>query len=146
MEARPKRYTYKVEVEWKGEKKAFARSEGKPVLEVATPPEFKGHLGIWSPEDFFVESVNSCVMTTFLSFAERAAISLARYSSEAEGVLELKEKGFVFTTILVKPKIAVRSEEDRAKALELLHKSESACLISNSIKSEVTIDPEVVVA
>ena len=57
----------------------------------------------------------------------------------------LKEKGFVFTTILVKPKIAVRSEEERAKALELLHKSESACLISNSIKSEVTIEPEVVV-
>ncbi len=145
MEARPKRYTYKVEVEWKGEKKAFARSEGKPVLEVATPPEFKGHLGIWSPEDFFVEAVNSCVMTTFLSFAERAAISLARYSSEAEGVLELKEKGFVFTTILVRPKIAVRSEEDRAKATELIHKVESACLISNSIKSEVTIEPEVVV-
>lgn len=145
MEARPKRYTYKVEVEWKGEKKAFARTEGKPVLEVATPPEFKGHLGIWSPEDFFVEAVNSCLMTTFLSFAERAGLTFIRYSSEAEGVLELKEKGFVFTTILVKPKIAVRSEEDRAKALELLHKSESACLISNSIKSEVTIEPEVVV-
>ena len=145
MEARPKRYTYKVEVEWKGEKKAFARSEGKPVLEVATPPEFKGHLGIWSPEDFFVEAVNSCIMTTFLSFADRAAITLARYSSEAEGVLELKEKGFVFTTILVKPKIAVRSEEDRVKATELIHKVESACLISNSIKSEVTIEPEVVV-
>lgn len=117
MEVRSKSYTYDVVVEWTGEKKALAMVEGKPDLQVATPPEFKGHPGIWSPEDLFVGAVNSCVMTTFLSFAERAGLDLASYRSEAVGTLERGDAGFVFTKVVVRPSIGVKREEDRAKAL-----------------------------
>ena len=43
MEARPKEYKYKVDAIWHAERKAFLSAEGKPPLQVATPPEFKGH-------------------------------------------------------------------------------------------------------
>ena len=72
MEVRSKRYTYRTSVRWSQQKKGNISSPGKPEIEVATPPEFKGHEGIWSPEDLFVASVNVCVMSTFLAFAERA--------------------------------------------------------------------------
>jgi len=146
MEARNKVFVYRVSVEWKGEKKALAASEGKPGLEVATPPEFKGHAGIWSPEDLFVEAVNVCVMTTFLSFAERAELGLVGYRSEAEGKLERGAEGFSFTEILVRPSIEVTKEEDRAKAEELIEKAEGNCLISNSIKSKVSVEPSIAVS
>ncbi|MGH7545745.1 MAG: hypothetical protein ACREKI_06135 [Gemmatimonadota bacterium] len=39
---------------WTGERKGVISAEGKPELGVATPPEFKGHEGIGSPEDLYV--------------------------------------------------------------------------------------------
>ena len=51
---KPKVFKYQNELEWKGERKGFLSEEGKPGFMVATPPEFRGHPNIWSPEDLFV--------------------------------------------------------------------------------------------
>jgi len=59
MAIRPKSYKYATSVLWTGEKKGALTVAGKPPVEVATPPEFKGHEGIWSPEDLYVAAVNS---------------------------------------------------------------------------------------
>jgi len=83
MQVRGKVFTYRTSVRWTGRKTGEASSPGKPSLAVATPPEFKGHEGFWSPEDLFVASVDACVMTTFLALAERAGVSFAAYESEA---------------------------------------------------------------
>jgi peroxiredoxin-like protein len=108
---------------------------------VATPPEFKGHEGIWSPEDLFVASANVCLMTTFLAVAERAGLPLASYESAAEGRLELVEGKFQFTAITLKPTITLKAVSDAAKAKELIEKAEANCLISNSMKAKVTLEP-----
>jgi peroxiredoxin-like protein len=138
---RAKSYKYVTSVRWTGEKKGMMTIAGKPPVEVATPPEFKGHEGIWSPEDLYVASVNSCIMTTFLAFAGRAGIAFEGYESEAEGVLEFVDGKFLFTTITVRPRIVLRPGEDRARAEEILHKAEAQCLISNSIRTKVTLEP-----
>jgi peroxiredoxin-like protein len=117
---------------------------GKPDIQVATPPEFKGHEGIWSPEDLFVASANVCVMSTFLAFAERAGLAFASYESEAEGRLELIDGKFQFTTITMKPRITLKSGSDVAKAKELIQKAESNCLISNSMKTRVSLEPTII--
>ena len=140
MEVRSKRYTYRVSVQWSEQKRGVMSSAGKPDIEVATPPEFKGHEGIWSPEDLFVASVNVCVMSTFLAFAERAGLAFTGYESEAEGTLELVDGKFQVTTIAVKPKLSLKPGEDVGKARDLLAKAEVNCLISNSIKSKVTLE------
>ncbi|MBI5577367.1 MAG: OsmC family protein [Deltaproteobacteria bacterium] len=134
-------YKYWTSVRWTGEKKAELTSAGKASIEAGTPPEFKGHEGIWSPEDLFVASVNVCIMSTFLAFAGRAGLAFDKYESDAEGLLEFVDNRFVFTKMVVRPRIALRSAEDRAKAEEILHKSERNCLISNSIRTEVTLEP-----
>jgi hypothetical protein len=51
MAIRAKSYRYTISVRWTGEKKGALAAAGKPPVEVATPPEFKGHEGVWSPED-----------------------------------------------------------------------------------------------
>jgi organic hydroperoxide reductase OsmC/OhrA len=140
---KPKTYTYTTELVWQQEKKGVLSCEGKPSLDIATPPEFRGHPGIWSPEDLFVASVNSCIMTTFLFYAEKKNIGLLNFKSKAEGSLEFKEKGFIFTEIKVFPQITVKSGEMIETARECIESSERNCLISNSIKTHITIIPEI---
>ena len=104
-----KKFTYKTTVSWTEEKKGILSSPGKPAIDVATPPEFKGHEGMWTPEELFVASVNICIMTTFLHFAQRENFEFLSYKSEAQGLLEMVEKKFMFSTIKVMPKITVSS-------------------------------------
>ena len=141
MESKSKVYHYQTTVRWTDHRKGTISCPGKPDVEVATPPEFKGHEGIWSPEDLFVASANVCLMTTFLAVAERAGLAFSAYESTAEGRLELVEGKFQFTAIVIKPTITLESEADAAKAKELIEKAEANCLISNSMKATVTLEP-----
>ena len=43
------------------------------------------------------------------------------------------------------PVVEVYEEKDKERALRILEKAEKACLISNSVKSEVHMQPEVLV-
>ena len=143
MEAKIKGHTYRTAVRWTGEKRGISTADGKPPIDVATPPEFKGHEGIWSPEDLFVISVNVCVMMTFLAFAERARLSLTRYESEAEGQLEFIDGGFQFTRVNVRPQVLQKPGTDVSKAHELMAKAEKYCLVSRSVKSEVEVEASI---
>lgn len=140
MEVRSKVYTYRTAVKWTEQKKGVITCGGKPEIQVATPPEFKGHEGIWSPEDLFVASVNVCVMTTFLAVAERAGLAFLSYESEAEGRLELVEGKFQVTAIVLRPRIMLQPGGDSTKAKEVIEKAEANCLISNSIKTRVSLE------
>ncbi|AEV30117.1 putative redox protein, regulator of disulfide bond formation [Sphaerochaeta pleomorpha str. Grapes] len=135
-------HTYHTAVQWSEERKGMLSSEGLSSIEVATPPQFPGgHAGIWSPEHLFVASAEVCLMTTFLSLAEKARLEFQGYHSEARGTLEKTEAGFWMTQIVITPTLVIADEELREKALNLFSKAEKYCLISNSMKTEVRIEP-----
>jgi len=140
------KHTYSTAVEWTKEKRAALSSRGLPTIEVATPPNFPGgHEGIWSPEHLYTAAAEVCLMTTFLSFADRANLDFLSYKSEADGILDKVEKSLLMTRIHIKPTITVANEADREEALKLIERAERYCLISNSMKSEVTVEAIVVV-
>lgn len=113
-------------------------------IDVATPPQFpKGVDGVWSPEHFFTAAVNSCFMTTFLAVAENSKLEFTTFSCESEGILDKVDGKYIMTEIILKPHLKIINEADAEKAERILHKSESACLISNSIKSQVTLQPTI---
>ena len=143
MKQTSKQFIYKTRIKWHGEKKGALTSSEKPDIAVAAPPEFRGHAGIWTPEELFVASVNSCIMTTFLHYAEKKNVEFLSYESEAEGTLERVGNDFMFSKIKVMPEVVIADTsriEDIKKLLEL---SEKSCLISNSIKSNVQVIPVV---
>ncbi len=144
MDVRSKVYLYHTSVRWTEQRKGLISCAGKPDVQVATPPEFKGHEGIWSPEDLFVAAANICLMTTFLAVAERAGLAFSSYESAAEGRLELVEGKFQFTEITLKPVITLKAVADAAKAKELIEKAEANCLISNSMKARVHLEATIV--
>ena len=116
-------------------------------IDVATPPQFpKGVDGVWSPEHFFTAAVNSCFMTTFLAVAENSKLEFTTFSCESEGILDKVDGKYIMTEIILKPFLNIVNEADAEKAERILHKSESACLISNSIKSQVTLQPTITFA
>lgn len=143
IKKKSKKFTYKTTVTWKEERKGFLCSFGKETIKIATPPEFKGHEGMWTPEDLFVASVNACIKTTFLHYAQKNNLEFLSYESEAEGVLERVEDQFLFSEIKVTPKIVVESNTQLQKAKELIGLAEKNCLISNSIKAKVEVIPEI---
>ena len=49
------------------------------------------------------------------------------------------------TKIILKPTVTIKNEKDIDRAKRIVQKSEVACLISNSIKSKVTLETEIVV-
>lgn len=121
-------------------------SEDCGCIEVATPPEFpKGIPGTWSPEHLFTASVSSCLMTTFLAIAENSKLQFVSFTCKSKGKLENVNGKLVMSEIILEPHVAIRNEGDRERAEKILQKSEAACLISNSIKSKIVMQPVITV-
>lgn len=145
-------HIYNVNIVWSTDRKGMMCSPELKInsnssdgcIEVATPPEFpKGIPGIWSPEHLFTASVSSCLMTTFLSIAENSKLDFVSFRCDAKGKLEQVDGKFLMTEVLLEPLVILKREADRDRAIRVLQKSEANCLISNSIKSKVTMDPRV---
>jgi organic hydroperoxide reductase OsmC/OhrA len=137
-----KSFRYCTQGAWKQGRKIKASAEGKPELEISSPPEFKGERGIWTPEDLFVTALNVCIMETFLTFAEQKGLGLAAYESSAEALLDFKDGQYRFTEITVRPQVAVKSQEDLERARPIMESAHAHCFVSNSITSSVSVLPE----
>lgn len=138
---------YEVNVQWKNDRKGLMSSPILPdSIEVATPPEFpKGMEGIWSPEHLLVAAANSCLMTTFLAIAENSRLEFVDFSSKAVGKLEVVDGKYMISEIALTPTLIIRDETQKEKAERVLNKSEAACLISNSLKSKIIFNINIVI-
>jgi peroxiredoxin-like protein len=139
---------YNVNLNWtSGRKGKISSPELDNSIKVATPPEFpKGIEGVWSPEHLLTAAVVSCFMTTFLSIAENSKLEFSQFDCEAKGKLENIEGKLLMTEIILEPTLVVNKDSNIDRAERVLQKSEAACLISNSIKSKVTMIPTIKIA
>jgi organic hydroperoxide reductase OsmC/OhrA len=149
-----KTHEYNVGLGWEGGRKGLLFSPevtGPPFdaegIEVATPPQFpKGVPGVWSPEHLFTAAVSSCLMTTFLAIAENSKLKFESFSCNATGKLEQVEDVWQMTEVVLVPTLKISDDSQRELAARVLQRSEKACLISNSIKAKVTLQPTIQVA
>jgi organic hydroperoxide reductase OsmC/OhrA len=138
-----KKFIYRVNIKLAGKGKGVITASDKPDIELSAPVEFGGIKGLWTPEDLFVASINACLITTFLYYAEKQDFEYVSFESSAEGFLELVEMRYVFKEIKANPKIVVNNPEDIKLARKLLSISQKVCIISNSIKPKLILDPEI---
>jgi organic hydroperoxide reductase OsmC/OhrA len=143
MELEPIKYPYDTKLKWNEEKKGILKSKGKPDINVACPPEFGGHTGIWVPGDLFVGSIEVCLMTTFLWHANRKSLNLNNYTSNAQGIVEQFKGMPRFSSVTVKINIDVASEIDKKNAEIIILKLKHGCLISNSCDINLKIDSNI---
>jgi organic hydroperoxide reductase OsmC/OhrA len=91
--------------------------------------------------------VNACVMTTFLAIARLSKLEYESYQAKAVGKLEKPEgEGYRITEIIIRPMLVISQSKDLERAGRILQKAEKQCLISNSIKALVRLEPQILVA
>lgn len=136
------KHTYPVSLKWDSGRIGIMEAPGlDQKIQVATPPEFdKGVPGIWSPEHLYTASVLSCFMTTFLAIAEYSKLDFEDFDCTADGIMSKEDKRFLMTEINLKARLKITDPEKKDRAERILQKSESACLISNSIKTKVNLE------
>jgi len=119
---------------------------GKPNIIVGSPPEFKGEPDVWAPEELLVGSLNTCMMLTFLTLAQRQGLTPVGYESEAEGLLDNVEGKYHFTEVTIRPRVTLKSEAELELARKSMESVDAHCFIANSINARITLTPEFVVA
>lgn len=137
-------YFYQTEIQWQVEKRGQVGAAGLAPITTGAPPEFNGRAGDWSPEHLLVASLNSCYMLTFIAIAEFSKIAIVSFSASAKGKLEKVAGGtYQITEIVVLPQVVIRSANDLPRMARIFEKAKENCFISNSIKSKITVEPQV---
>jgi len=138
---------YETTIEWTDGKRGTLTAPSRPPIASGAPPEFGGSDDVWSPEHLCVAAVNACVMLTFVTIAANSKVAIRSYSAAATGTLERVEgRGPVITRVIVKPRITVAADVERAKIERLVKMAEKSCYISNSLQAAVSVEPEIVIA
>ena len=137
---------YQTTIEWTEGLNGTLTASPRAPIAMGAPPEFAGRDDVWSPEHLCVAAVNSCVMLTFITIAGNSKVPFRKYAAAASGTLEKVEgRGLVITRIVVRPHITIGADVDRAKVERVVKLAEKHCFISNSLKGEVTLEPEITV-
>ncbi len=142
---------YHATVCWTGEHWGHLKMGNGPEMVFSSPPDAQGHEGVFTPEDAFVAAANTCVMLMFIWAAERFRLNLVGYECRTEGtkVIEL-DRTELFTRLHFRPVIRVACGEDsreivEARVYRALQAAQKYSLVANSVKSEIIVEPEIVV-
>ena len=140
-------HQYEVNLQWMSERKGTLTSPALPVsIEVATPAEFpKGMKEIWTPEHLLVAAVNACLLSTFLAIAENSKVEFISFESNAIGTIDKVDGKYVFTEIILKPKVVLASSQHEDRIRRILEMSEKNCAISNSLRTKISLEPSITI-
>jgi organic hydroperoxide reductase OsmC/OhrA len=137
-----KSFRYRNSLAWSTGRRGRMSAPGKPEMDVGSPPEFKGELGVWAPEELLVGALNTCLMLTFVSFAQNKGLQFVAYESAAEGLLENVDGKYRIAEVSVQPSLALKSQADLEVARAIMDDVEENCFISNSIVAKVKLAPQ----
>jgi organic hydroperoxide reductase OsmC/OhrA len=113
--------------------------KGLPNLDTQSPPEFGGPEGLWSPETMLAASVADCFILTFRAIARASKFEWNSLECDVEGVLDRVERTTMFTQFNIKAVLHVPADTRETLAERLLQKAEELCLITASLKSEMSL-------
>ena len=101
---------------------------------------------MWSPEHLYVAAVAACLMTTFRAIAESSNLEVLEYRDDSVGTLVKGEDRYLsMVRVVLRPTVVISDPTKIDKAVRILRKAEEACLISRSVKSDVVLEPCVLV-
>ena len=137
-------HRYRVFAWWSAGRTGLAKSNSAPnAIHFTAPPEFGGVEGRWTPEDLLLCSIASCYTTTFRALAENAKFEYVDFGVEVEGQVSKAELGYAFGDVVIRPSLAISTEDQRERGLRLLQKAKKVCLVSSALRVEQTLEPQV---
>lgn len=139
-------YSYRTTARWTEHKRGIVEAEGVPrTVNFASPPEFGGEPGLWTPEHLLVAAVSTCYVSTLRAVAEASKVEFHALDVAVDGSIERQEGGFRFTRIVLRPIVTVQKEQDRERMGRLLEKAERVCLITRSLDCPTVLEAKILV-
>jgi peroxiredoxin-like protein len=135
---------FRVNAHWmSGSRGAAEAGEPRKAITFSAPAEFHGEAGFWTPEHFFLAAAASCFVTTFHAIAGASDFETLSLTVSAEGIVEKGQGGYAFSRLILRPQLTIPRENDRERAARLLEKTERSCLVSRSLKCEISMEPAI---
>ena len=137
-------HKYRVVAWWTSGRTGMAKSDSAPyAIHFTAPPEFGGLDGRWTPEDLLLSALASCYTTTYRALADYSKLAYTDLEVEVEGMIRKTESGYSFSAIVIRPYLTICDEEEQARALHLMQKAKTLCLISRALSVEQKLEPRV---
>lgn len=114
-----------------------------PALRTAPPADYDGPGDAWSPEHLLLASVQGCFLFTLRAIARASKVEFISLDLDAMGTVARIDGVTRFTEIVLRPKLSVPAGANRERMLQILEKSEKACLVSASLSTPVRLEAEV---
>jgi len=114
-------------------------------MQASAAPAYLGNPKLVDPEEAFVAALSSCHMLTFLAIAAKKKFVLDEYVDEAVGHMEKNAEGRLAITRVVlrqRTKFSGETQPTRQELDEMNHLAHEQCFIANSVKTEVTVEPQ----
>ena len=119
--------------------------EGGHEMQASAAPAYLGNAKLVNPEEAFVAALSSCHMLTFLAVACKKKFVLDEYVDEAVGHMEKNAEGkLAITRVTLRPRLKFSGDKQPTaeEIEEMNHTAHDQCFIANSVKTEVTVEPQ----
>ena len=114
-------------------------------MQASAAPAYLGNPNFVDPEEAFVASLSSCHMLTFLAIACKKKFVLDEYVDEAVGIMDKNAEGkLAITRVTLRQQLTFSGEKQptQQEIEEMNHGAHDQCFIANSVKTEVTVEPQ----
>ncbi len=137
-------HKYRVVAWWTSGQTGIAKSDSTPnAIHFTAPAQFGGLEGRWTPEDLLMTALASCFTTTFHAVARSSKFEYTDLAVEAQGTVRKTDTGYCFSEIVIRPILTIPDEEQRERAMSLLHKAQALCLVSRALATAKTFEARV---
>jgi organic hydroperoxide reductase OsmC/OhrA len=114
-------------------------------LALSADPAFRGDPALANPEQLVVLAASSCQLLSFLAVAARARLDVRAYHDDARGEMPEGDRPVRITRIVLRPRITLGPGSDPGRVPRLVEVAHRECFIANSLRSDVVVEPVVVV-
>ena len=122
---------------------AQVSTPGVPELRTAPPAEYDGPGDAWSPEHLLLAAVQTCFLFTLRAIARLSKLEFTELRLDALGTVDRQDGVTRFTEIVLRPRLTVAPGTDRERALRILERSKTTCLVSASLSTPIRMEPEI---
>lgn len=135
-------HRYGVRADRVGPQSLTLEAPGKPVLHIATPPEFRGGIrGAWSPEELLVGSLAACLELTVVAIAEYKGVPLHTIRIDATGHVERKDHRYRF--VLIELDVELETDAGREREAEKVAEiANERCIVGSALEVPVHLSVE----
>ncbi|MEH7381484.1 OsmC family protein [Bacillus sp. JJ1533] len=114
---------------------------------VSAPKQLDGPGIGANPEELLIAAATNCYMLTLSAILSNREIEYTHLEVETEGIVGKDGKRLIFEKIVHQPVIFVKNADNelQERLIQLAHRAEKACFISQTLKGNVEVMVEPVV-